>query len=242
MWRRFTRVIRSFVGMFISFGEDPEMILEQNIRDMNDQVPEMNKSIAMVKANVTLLEKEKRKYEQQILELTSKIKAAIQAKRRDIAVNFATTLEQVKSSAIRTDGELKISRLAYEKAINVKKAFMRTKEQKTREAMNAIRDHRRSKWQSQVADAMESFEVAGIDQTHDEMIRKIEEETAVKEARMEMALDSIDHEGIEIEEEAEKIRANELLKQFEVEMGVLPEAESEKAEIPQKTMGPRETN
>ena len=48
-------MIRSFVGFFISAAEDPELILQQNIRDMNDQVPRMNESIAMVKANVTLL-------------------------------------------------------------------------------------------------------------------------------------------------------------------------------------------
>jgi phage shock protein A len=51
MWRRLSRVVRSFVGLFISMGENPEIILEQNIRDMNDQVPRMNESIAMVKAN-----------------------------------------------------------------------------------------------------------------------------------------------------------------------------------------------
>jgi len=55
MWQRLTRVMRSFIGFFISAAEDPEMILQQNIRDMNDQVPRMNESIAMVKANVTLL-------------------------------------------------------------------------------------------------------------------------------------------------------------------------------------------
>ena len=62
MWRRFKRAIRSFFGFFISVAEDPELILEQNIRDMNDQVPRMNESIAMVKANATLLEKEEAKY------------------------------------------------------------------------------------------------------------------------------------------------------------------------------------
>ena len=46
-----------FSDLFISVGENPELILEQNIRDMNDQVPRMNESIAMVKANVTLLAK-----------------------------------------------------------------------------------------------------------------------------------------------------------------------------------------
>ena len=46
--------MRSFIGFFISAAEDPEIILQQNIRDMNDQVPRMNESIAMVKANQTL--------------------------------------------------------------------------------------------------------------------------------------------------------------------------------------------
>ena len=65
-----------------------EMILEQNIRDMNDQVPRMNESIAMVKANVTLLEKEEAKYKTEVYELTSKVKAAIQANRDDLAGLF----------------------------------------------------------------------------------------------------------------------------------------------------------
>ena len=73
--------------------------------------------------------------------------------------------------------------------------------------MNAIRDYRRAQWQKKVADAMEQFEVAGISQTHDEMVRKIEEMTAVNEARMEMALGNVDQQKIKIEEEAEKMRA-----------------------------------
>jgi len=56
MWKRFRRAMRSFFGFFVSSIEDPEMILEQNIRDLNDQVPKMNESIAMIRANVTLLD------------------------------------------------------------------------------------------------------------------------------------------------------------------------------------------
>jgi len=48
-----------FSAFFISVAENPELILEQNIRDLNDQVPRMNESIAMVEGNVTLLEKER---------------------------------------------------------------------------------------------------------------------------------------------------------------------------------------
>ena len=77
MWQRLTRVMRSFIGFFISAAEDPEMILQQNIRDMNDQVPRMNESIAMVKANVTLLEREESKYKDDVASLTARVKTAI---------------------------------------------------------------------------------------------------------------------------------------------------------------------
>ena len=142
MWRRLSRAMRSFFGFFISVAEDPELILEQNIRDMNDQVPRMNDSIAMVKANVTLLEKEEAKYKYDVNELSSKTKAAIQAGRDDLAGSFATQLEQVRSALGRTQGQLATARAAFEKAMNVKVAFLREKDRKTREAMNAIRDYR----------------------------------------------------------------------------------------------------
>ncbi len=238
MWRRLSRMIRSFIGFFISAAENPEIILEQNIRDMNDQVPQMNESIAMVKANVTLLEKEEAKYKNDVNDLAAKVKAAIQAARDDLAGSFATQLEQVRSALARTQGQLATARLAFEKALTVKQAFLREKERKTQEALNAIRDYRRAQWQKKVADAMEQFEVAGISQTHDEMVRRIEEETAVNEARMEMAMDKVDSQKVKIEEEAEKLRANELVKQFKVEMGlVAPEASAAAAE---KTIGGKE--
>ncbi len=221
MFRRLSRMMRSFFGFFISVAENPELILEQNIRDMNDQVPRMNESIAMVKANVTLLEKEEAKYKNDINTLTAKIKAAIQAGRDDIAGAFATQLEQLRSAMARTQGQLSTARSAFDKAIAVKQAFLREKERKTQEAMGAIRDYRRAQWQKKVADAMEQFEVAGISQTHDEMVRKIEEMTAVNEARMEMALGNVDQQKVKIEEEAEKIRASELVKQFKTEMGLI---------------------
>ena len=238
MWRRLRRAIRSFVGFFISVAENPELILEQNIRDMNDQVPRMNESIAMVKANQTLLEREEAKYKSDVADLTSKVKAAIQAGRDDIAGSYAVQLEQMRGALARTQGQLSTARAAFEKALNVKQAFLREKDRKTQEAMGAIRDYRRAQWQKKVADAMEQFEVGGISQTHDDMVRKIEEETAVNEARMDMALGNVDQQKFKIEEEAEKLRASELVKQFKAEMGIMAPESSQAA--PQKTIGGRE--
>jgi phage shock protein A len=238
MFRRLSRMMRSFFGFFISVAENPELILEQNIRDMNDQVPRMNESIAMVKANVTLLAKEEAKYKDDVNNLTSKVKAAIQAGRDDLAGSFAVQLEQLRGALARTQGQLATANAAFDKAMAVKKAFLQEKERKTREALNAIADYRRSQWQKKVADVMEQFEVTGISATHDEMVRKIEESTALNEARMEMALGNVDQQKVKIEEEAEKLRANELVKQFKVEMDLMPPQAS--PEAAEKTIGARE--
>jgi phage shock protein A len=240
MWQRLTRVIRSFVGFFISTAENPEIILQQNIRDMNDQVPRMNESIAMVKANVTLLEREQSKYQDDIANLTAKVKSAIQANRDDIAGSYATQLQTTKAALARTQGQLTTANAAFEKAMAVKKAFMQEKDRKTQEALGAIADYRRAQWQKKVADVMEQFDVAGISQTHDEMIRKVQEMTAVNEARMDMAMGNVDEQKMKIEEDAQKIQSDELVKQFKIEMGLASPSSSTASATPDKTIGGKE--
>ncbi len=219
-WSRFKRFIKSIFGGAISAMEDPKLILEQNIRELNDQVPKMNENIATVKANVIMLQKEVRRAEQEMVDVTSKVKSAIQHDRDDIAQQYALQLEKVRDTLGRTKEQLTYASAAYDKALQVKKAFMREKERKIQEAKEALRAHERAKWQAKVADTLEQFEVTGIDQTHDEMLQRINEQTAKNEARMEMALDSVDQQALRIEEDAESIRAAELVKQFKLEMGL----------------------
>jgi len=93
------------------------------------------------------------------------------------------------------------------------------KDKKIQQAKEALRASERSEWQAKIADTLEQFEVGGIDQTHDEMINRLNERTAKNEARMEIALDSIDTETMEIEANAEKLRAKSLVEQFKMDMG-----------------------
>ena len=221
MFKRFVSWVRSVFGGAISSLEDPALILEQNIRDMKDQVPKMNENIAMIKANVTLLEREMLKLDDQEKTLISNVKAAIQAGKDALAADYASSLEQVRSSKARAARQYEMAKKSFDKAMEVKKGFMKEIDRKSREAMMAIQEAKRAQWQKQVADTMESFEVGGIDQTHDEMINRINEESAISEARMDLALGKVDSERMKIEEDGEKMRAEELVKQFKIEMGML---------------------
>jgi len=54
---------------------------------------------------------------------------------------------------------------------------------------------------------------------------------------MEMALSNVDQQKVKIEEEAEKMHAEELLKQFKIEMGLMT---LQASPAPDKTIGERE--
>lgn len=220
MWQRIKRIFRSIIGWFIELGEDPVLILKQNIRDLEDQVPALNENLAMIKAQVTLSEKEFQKLNQREAELTAKIKAALQGNRRDIALNYATTLEEVRREKGVQEKQLSTAKEAFEKAQKMKRAFMLEKEKKIQEAKKALSAKRQSEWNDKVANAMASFQVAGIDATHSEMIDKLEREAAQSEAKLEMAMDNLQGEHYDIEQDAKKLQANETLRQFELEMGM----------------------
>lgn len=228
MWKRFVRAIKSLFGGVVSSLEDPKLILEQNIRELNDQVPKMNENIATVKANLVMLKKESERTEKRIVELTSKIKSAINASRDDIAETYALQLEKTRETVQHTAEQIRFAESAYEKAMQVKRAFMREKDRKIQEAREALRASERAAWQSKVADALEKFEVGGLDSTHSEMITRLNEQTARNEARIEIALENVDTKTLEIELDAEKLRASELVAQFKREMGKPVEEPDEK--------------
>lgn len=212
------RAIKSIFGGAVGALEDPGRILEQNIRELNDQVPRMNENIATVKANVMLLQKEVKRYEEAAHDLSLRIQSAIKVNRDDIAENYALQLQRSRDALETSREQLKSARMAYDKALQVKKTFMREKDRKIREARDVMRESERSEWQARVADTLEQFEVGGMDATHDEMISRIKENSARNEARMELALDSVDSKSLELEFDAEKLKASEIISQFKKKM------------------------
>ncbi len=219
LWQRFKRALRSIFGGWVSEMEDPSLILEQNMRDMRDKVPKMNENIAMLKANAKLLEKEKLKLETEQTKLIANVKAAIGQNREDIAGEYALQLEHNKAKVAQVEQQLAQANAAAVKGEEAKVAFMKELDRKTKEALDAIEAAKRAKWQKEVADTMEQFTTGGVDHTHDEMVKRIERDGAVADAKLDMALNKGDKDKVKIEAEAEKMRAAELVKHFKIEMG-----------------------
>jgi len=254
MWERIKRVFRSFIGNFISMAEDPKLILQQNIRDMQDKVPEMNTGIAKARGGIVRLEDEANTNRQDIARLTARVKSALLAGEEGMAGQYAVQLKQKQDALERTNTQLASARTGYEGLLKLKENYMRTMKAKTEEAMAAIKEAESAKWKSELADVFQSFEVAGVDATHQEMIEKLKEKSATAEGKIQSAVDSMDVKSMEIEAKAQQLEGQELLKQFKMELGLdkkaegaAPAATGEKTEEQKaleefkKTIGPEKT-
>jgi phage shock protein A len=237
------------MGAFISMGENPELILEQNVRDMRDKVPEMNTGIAKARGGIIRIENEITQYKQDAARLTARVKACLLSGDEAMAGQFAVQLKKIQDALERDQAQLESAKAGYEALLKLKERYMREMKMKTEEAQRAISDARAAKWKSELADVFESFEVAGVDATHQEMIEKLREKSAMAEGKIAAAVESVDMKTIEMEEKAQQLEGQELLKQFKLDLGLDKTAEAAPApaapvEAPKeapKTIGPEKT-
>jgi phage shock protein A len=226
MWARIRRVFRSFFGAMIGMGENPELILEQNIRDMRDKVPEMNTGIAKARGGIIRLENEATQYKQDIARITARVKACLLSGDEAMAGQFAVQLKKQQEALERNQAQLESAKSGYEALLKLKERYMREMRLKTEEAQRAISEARAAKWKSELADVFESYEVAGVDSTHQEMVEKLREKTAMADGKIMAAVESVDMKTIEMEEKAQAIEGQELLKQFKLDLGLEKKAET----------------
>src|SRR5678815_6100643 len=138
MWSRLKRLFRSIFGGLIDKAEDPEMILQQVVRDMRDKVPEMNNNVAQVLANQNLLARTLESQESKLYDLDNKVKAAIKMGRDDLATAYIGELQTTQKAIDTTRGQLGHAKVASEKAIKFRDNFLVQMKRRSDEAMQLI--------------------------------------------------------------------------------------------------------
>src|ERR671916_1359104 len=159
VWTRLKRSIRAMFGGIVEKTEDPELILQQTIRDMRDRVPELNNSVAQVMATERLLAKSKERLETQVVDLDSKIKAAIKMNRDDIATAYIGQLQQAQIDLQKTSQQLEHANLASKQALKARDNYVLQMQRRTSEAMQLINTSKQAKLQEQLAQTMASFQL-----------------------------------------------------------------------------------
>jgi len=221
LWTRMKRSMRALFGGIIEKTEDPELILQQTIRDMRDRVPELNNSVAQVMATEKLLAKNKERLETQVVDLDSKIRASVKMGRDDIATAYIGQLQQAQLDLQKTSQQLEHANAASKQALKARDNYVLQMQRRTAEAMQLINQSKQAKLQEQLAQTMESFQLGDDASTFNEMRDKIDRRAAAAEAKMQLGTASVDTQMQEIEREALDMQLQDRLLEYKRDMGLL---------------------
>ena len=221
LWARISRVFRASTGAALDRIENPELVLQQTIRDMRDRVPELNNSVAQVMATERLLAKNHENLESQVVDLDSKIKASVKMGRDDIATAYIGQLQQAQLDLQRTSVQREHAELASKQALKARDNYVLNMKKRSAEAMQLISAAKQAKLQEQLAQTMETFNIGDDSSTFDEMREKIDRRVAAAEAKLQLGSSSVDAQMQDIEREAMDIQLQDKLLEYKQQMGML---------------------
>ncbi len=221
LWVRIKRIFRAGTGAALDKVENPEMVLQQTIRDMRDRVPELNNSVAQVMATERLLMKNKENLEGQVVDLDSKIKASVKMGRDDIATAYIGQLGQAQIDLERTAAQVDHAANASKQALKARDNYVLNMKKRSAEAMQLISASKQAKLQEQLAQTMETFNIGDDASTFNEMREKIDRRVAAAEAKLQLGSTSVDSQMQDIEREAMDIQLQDKLLAYKQQMGLL---------------------
>ena len=221
LWARLKRVFFAGTGAALDKIENPEMVLQQTIRDMRDRVPELNNSVAQVMATERLLLKQKENLSTQVVDLDSKIKASVKMGRDDIATAYIGQLQQAQQDLSRTGVQAEHAQLASKQALKARDNYVLNMKKRSAEAMQLISAAKQAKLQEQLAQTMETFNIGDDASTFNEMREKIDRRVAAAEAKLQLGTSSVDSQMQDIEREAMDIQLQDKLLEYKQQMGML---------------------
>ena len=221
LWARIKRLFRAGTGAALDKMENPELVLQQTIRDMRDRVPELNNSVAQVMATERLLLKQKENLSSQVVDLDSKIKASVKMGRDDIATAYIGQLQQAQLDLERTTMQAEHAQVASKQALKARDNYVLNMKKRTAEAMQLISAAKQAKLQEQLAQTMETFNIGDDASTFNEMREKIDRRVAAAEAKLQLGTSSVDNQMQDIEREAMDIQLQDKLLEYKQQMGLL---------------------
>lgn len=241
MFKRLARVLKSWLGFFISTVEDPEVMLQESIEEMRNTLPKLNQILVTTRATVLRLEQEREELTRRDKQLTASIKAALtegSPEARKIAETDALALQQVRQDLTATEEQLVSAKNAFENAQITVEDIKTKLRGRMEQARRAIQESKKAAVLKSAAGAISELEQYGTASTADKYLEEIKQRVAESKASVEVATGGLDTERIKLERKARDIQAQSVLAEFEVEMGLKkPQATPEAAPFPEGGAG-----
>lgn len=237
MFKRLMRVLKSWMGFFISFAEDPEVMLQESIEEMRNTLPRLNQILVTTRATVIRLEEERDALVRKEKSLIGSIQTALKegsAEARKIAEADAMTLQQVRQDLTATREQLEAAGSAFSNAQLSVTDIKDKLRAKIEQARRAIAESKKAEVMKSAAAALTELDTYGTAATADKYLEQIQQKVAESKAAVEVATGGLDTERIQLERKSRQLQAASILTEFEVEMGLkAPDAVREAAPFPE---------
>jgi phage shock protein A len=223
MFARLSRLLRAWMGFFISMGEDPEVMLQDAIEEMRITMPRLNSVLVATRATVIRLEEELQALRRQDKNLSGSIQAALRegtAAARSVAEEDAIQLQQLRTDLASTEEQFAAAQKAHDTAKMSVDALKDKLKTKIETCQRALKERQKAQVMKTAVDAIVELQSYGVANTADKFLEQIKQEVAESKAAVEVATGSIDTQSIERERTSRRVKAAGILHQFEVEMGI----------------------
>jgi phage shock protein A len=185
---RFKTVLSSNINDMISKAENPEKMLNQLLIDMNQQMVESKKSVAMAIADEKKIERELIEQKRQVEEWERKAVIAVKAGRDDLAKEALLRKQEAENYYLQLKPQWESQKAAVEKLKETLRQLQNKIDEAARKKNILIARAKRAEAQQKIQKTLTSMSgnTSAFD-TFDRMAKKVDELEARAEASVELA-------------------------------------------------------
>ena len=218
---RIRTVLKSNINALISKAEDPEKMLNQLIMDMNEQLLEAKKQVAMAIADEKKLERQALENKTQGADWEKKAMLAVKAGKDDLAKEALVRKQEYDGYAASFQKEYESQHASVEQLKDALRQLQTKIEEASRKKNLLIARAKRAEAQKQIQQTMGSLSGNSSFDTFDRMAQKVDQVEAEAEAMKELGEVSADQklEDKFKELESPEAGADQLLEDLKAKMG-----------------------
>jgi phage shock protein A len=222
---RIRTVLKSNINALISKAEDPEKMLNQLLMDMNEQLIEAKKQVAMSIADEKKLERQLLENKGQAEEWERKAILAVKAGKDDLAKEALVRKQEDDGYAASFQKERDSQHAAVEQLKDALRQLQSKIEEASRKKNLLVARAKRAEAQKQIQQTMGSLSATSSFDTFDRMAQKVDQIEAEADAMKELASVTPDQklEDKFKELESSGASADALLEDLKAKMGRLEE-------------------
>ncbi len=226
---RIRTVLKANINALISRAEDPEKMLNQLVIDMNEQLLEAKKQVAMSIADEKKLERQMLENKGQAEDWEKKAMLAVKAGKDDLAKEALVRKQEYDGYAASFQKEYESQHASVEQLKDALRQLSAKIDEANRKKNLLIARAKRAEAQKQIQQTMGSLTAGSSFDTFDRMTQKVDqieaEADAMKELSSVTADDKLEDKFKELEAESSETSADKMLEDLKAKMGQLEDKE-----------------